>query len=198
MRRHKRRAGKKKKWFSDYGKYLSSDLWAGIRRLVLDRDKEICQVCGEKAQCVHHRSYAPLVMEGRPDHMHLLISLCNACHTAVEFSDDGSKIADLSAKEHRLNQAMLLYRSQSLKKWAKSVRLVPSPRIHVVASEDRSPRHKPLSMTDMQRMVESVKYDLERAFRDIAFLRTEVQSLRLMAGVRGTCGAWPSAARAEC
>jgi 5-methylcytosine-specific restriction endonuclease McrA len=63
-----------------YDEYLKSPLWKTIRKRILDRDLHLCRDCGEKAQHVHHLSYAAQVMSGEDDSK--LISLCVPCHDA--------------------------------------------------------------------------------------------------------------------
>ena len=65
---------------TDYEHYLASEQWKNIRSRVLFRDKLKCRDCGNKAEQVHHLSYAEDVMEGRDDTQ--LISICRQCHTA--------------------------------------------------------------------------------------------------------------------
>lgn len=91
-----RKVGKKKKrkalpsyrqlGFVSYAAYLSSGLWASIRSRVLSRDKRLCKCCGGPANQVHHHSYDIAVMKGHADH--LLISICETCHTLIEFDGD--------------------------------------------------------------------------------------------------------------
>ncbi len=70
-----------------YEKYLRRKLWKTIRARILERDGGRCLRCGGGADEVHHRSYAPEVMDGRADEW--LVSLCSGCHTVVEFDDAG-------------------------------------------------------------------------------------------------------------
>ena len=70
-----------------YEKYRRRKLWKTIRNRVLSRDGQ-CMRCTGKAEVVHHRSYAPEVMQGLADEY--LVSLCHGCHTVVEFDDSGN------------------------------------------------------------------------------------------------------------
>jgi hypothetical protein len=72
----------------NYAKYRRRKLWKTIRTRVLGRDRGRCFRCCGKADVVHHRSYGPEVMEGLADEY--LISLCDGCHTVVEFDDEGN------------------------------------------------------------------------------------------------------------
>lgn len=71
----------------DYTKYLRRKLWKTIRARILARDGGLCLRCNGGGEEVHHRSYAPEVMEGLADEW--LVSLCGGCHTVVEFDDAG-------------------------------------------------------------------------------------------------------------
>ena len=71
----------------EYEKYLRRKLWKTIRGRILERDGGRCFRCNGGADEVHHRSYAPEVMEGLADGW--LVSLCGGCHTVVEFDDSG-------------------------------------------------------------------------------------------------------------
>jgi len=82
----------KPKWKSGktwYEEYLASDLWQTIRGRVLARDGSECQICHVPATVVHHKSYDQTVIAGYRDD--LLVSLCRACHQAIEFDADGRK-----------------------------------------------------------------------------------------------------------
>jgi hypothetical protein len=76
----------------DYRDYLASPLWRRIRRRVLKRDGKRCARCGGEAVVVHHRSYAPRVLDGLADEW--LASLCEGCHHIVEFDDFGRRRTD--------------------------------------------------------------------------------------------------------
>jgi hypothetical protein len=83
----------------DYEDYLQSPFWFVIRNIVLYRDDFKCRVCGAKATTVHHISYDPDVFYGKD--LEPLVSLCEPCHTAIEFDEDGRKIIDLAVKKER-------------------------------------------------------------------------------------------------
>ncbi len=69
--------------FSSYNKYytyLNSDEWKEKRKLVLQRDNNMCQICKvNKAVDIHHLSYINLYNEPLDD----LQALCRNCHTQV-------------------------------------------------------------------------------------------------------------------
>ena len=72
--------------FDTTRKHLFSDLWKGIRRRVLDRDRKRCR-CGGRATQVHHRRYAKVDLSGL---RFLHLAICRSCH---EFgSKDGERI----------------------------------------------------------------------------------------------------------
>lgn len=83
----------------DYAKYLHSSRWKQIRGRVMVRDQWCCARCDGEATEVHHRNYAPAVMEGRDDSQ--LACLCDGCHEVVEFRPDGSRNSG-TEKEARL------------------------------------------------------------------------------------------------
>lgn len=99
--------------FTSYRQYLASDLWADIRRRVLERDGGLC-VCRRPASQIHHTSYAPSVMSG--EDIGPLVSVCRMCHKDSEFDRDGNKkrltqanhnaakIADQSGRRHPSGQ----------------------------------------------------------------------------------------------
>jgi hypothetical protein len=68
--------------------YLKTPLWKRIRKRILKRDNNICQLCGNRASVVHHRSYDNDVLLGTNDNH--LISLCNECHEKIEFTNEGT------------------------------------------------------------------------------------------------------------
>lgn len=65
---------------AEYARYLASQEWREKRRRVLERDRFVCQGCGEqKATEVHHVSYE---RKGR-EMLFDLVSLCGACHRQI-------------------------------------------------------------------------------------------------------------------
>lgn len=73
--------------FSSYAEYLASPLWASIRGRVLRRDKHKCQVCGDKATQVHHRSYTVAALRGTC--LKAMKAVCRSCHELAEW--EGSR-----------------------------------------------------------------------------------------------------------
>lgn len=68
-----------------YEEHLRSKYWKDIRRLALNRDREICQICKtEPATDVHHLTYENLGHE----HLEELISYCRTCHEKVHEKTD--------------------------------------------------------------------------------------------------------------
>lgn len=70
-----------KEHIEQYGIYMRSDAWAGIRKLVLERDAHSCQACcvGDVLLHVHHLTYSRLFRE----HIDDLICLCVPCHDTL-------------------------------------------------------------------------------------------------------------------
>ncbi len=69
----------------DYAKYMESEQWQIIRRLVIERDGYACVLCNRKSDgrlklwmSVHHRTYVRLGQEQLTD----LFTLCTECHAA--------------------------------------------------------------------------------------------------------------------
>lgn len=73
--------------FTNYNKYLASELWATIRKAVLERDKNQCRICvrtsKKSAKAVHHLSYSRETLEGK--RLGNLIAICHGCHRRMEF-----------------------------------------------------------------------------------------------------------------
>ena len=78
----------------DYDMYLRSSLWKSIRSRVKKATGRRCVGCGEAATAVHHRSYAPAVLDGDDDSQ--LVPLCNDCHHEVHFEANGTKRTDMA------------------------------------------------------------------------------------------------------
>jgi 5-methylcytosine-specific restriction endonuclease McrA len=75
--------------------------WHAIREAIIERDENVCTMCGEKGHTfdeleVHH--IIPRSMEGS-DHPHNLVTLCKKCHHGRVHGGQGnaSKPADLVA-----------------------------------------------------------------------------------------------------
>ena len=76
-----------KVWYHNH--YLKSKLWANIKAKILKRDSYVCQICGEKANQVHHTDYSIRVLKGHDKHK--LTSLCGHCHFHIEKTPEGQK-----------------------------------------------------------------------------------------------------------
>jgi len=95
---------RKKAWNPEwYAEYLRSEKWKAIKERVLRRDCGFCLACAQIATTVHHRSYDDDVMNGRRDGA--LVSLCQSCHTKIEFRADGTK-ASLEEANARLDNML--------------------------------------------------------------------------------------------
>jgi 5-methylcytosine-specific restriction endonuclease McrA len=71
---------KKEQWFESYNEYLSSNKWKEKRKLVLERDRYICQGCGvAAANQVHHLTYTHVTDEL----LFQLVSVCQDCHLKI-------------------------------------------------------------------------------------------------------------------
>lgn len=75
--------------YKTYWDYLQSPLWYYIRDRVLCRDNDACTLCGKDARVVHHRSYNLDTLTGMS--YRWLVSLCQGCHSRVEFMGRGKK-----------------------------------------------------------------------------------------------------------
>ncbi len=76
--------------FSSYAEYLKSDLWRGIRAVILSKSPR-CYLCNQRATQVHHNRYTYANLAGR-SYKHL-VSLCDICHISIEYRDDGLKVS---------------------------------------------------------------------------------------------------------
>lgn len=71
---------RKKEFHKDYSEYLKSPAWREMRKLVLQRDNNICQGCLVKeATQVHHLTYDNVYNELAFQ----LISVCDECHNKI-------------------------------------------------------------------------------------------------------------------
>ena len=75
--------------YANYAEYLASSLWRKIRERVLTDNDRQCVVCGERAEHVHHTSYAKQVLTGQD--ISSLLPLCPTCHEIGEFDSCGRK-----------------------------------------------------------------------------------------------------------
>lgn len=113
--------------FKSYDAYLRSSIWAAIRQRVLDRDNSTCSVCNRDAECVHHTKYDDATMDGRS--ITALVSLCEACHRAIEFNEHGNKTA-LNEANRRLHNLRKSFKTiQKIKAKLLTRRFVPMRRV---------------------------------------------------------------------
>lgn len=71
---------KKDMRYMDYDDYIKSKHWQQTKYYNLERDKYVCQVCGGKAQTVHHKSYR-FIYTDLEDHD--CISVCFKCYEEI-------------------------------------------------------------------------------------------------------------------
>jgi 5-methylcytosine-specific restriction endonuclease McrA len=65
----------------EYGEYLLSSIWQEKRKLVLKRDRYLCQACLlTRAQDVHHTTYD---FEPGEEPLFVLVSVCRPCHNKL-------------------------------------------------------------------------------------------------------------------
>jgi len=68
--------------------------WSSVRRQVLVRDGNICQVCGGQRSGALHIHHICKRTEGGTDHLDNLITVCNRCHRGADtklYDPDWSK-----------------------------------------------------------------------------------------------------------
>jgi|GEM_PF-798842 len=77
----------------NYKDFLKTDYWRFVRKIVLKRDKNKCQMCGRNNNLhIHHLTYKNHFNEHK--NLNDLITLCDQCHS-IEHSDDGVDIFQL-------------------------------------------------------------------------------------------------------
>ena len=70
--------------FANYGAYLASGLWWGIRAAVMARDNRTCRLClHSTATQVHHIEYDLPTLSGQANEN--MIAICRTCHVKVEY-----------------------------------------------------------------------------------------------------------------
>ena len=109
--------------FDGYGQYLKSELWADIRRRVLERAGNICEACHKRdATQVHHRSYDPATLRG--ESINALTAVCARCHRKAERTEQPkARVEDEAPAYARLQFANdRLYRRLSKRKARKHAR----------------------------------------------------------------------------
>jgi len=60
----------------EYRRYLRSDEWKEKRKEFLESEDYECEVCGERANQVHHKNYDSIYEEEKDD----VEVLCKECH----------------------------------------------------------------------------------------------------------------------
>lgn len=74
--------------FRDYGVYLDSGLWKGIRgRRFKQKGGRKCSFCPRRAEELHHNDYSLPVMSGR--NLKPLLPVCSECHCQGSRSAEG-------------------------------------------------------------------------------------------------------------
>ncbi len=93
----------KKMGFSTYKDYLKSELWSGIRKRVLERDRNHCRFCkNRKATTAHHKRYFWNDLNGIT--IKRIISVCHRCHYRLEFKK--KEKGSLAEANLKFNDAM--------------------------------------------------------------------------------------------
>lgn len=81
-----------RQWWQKYDEYLDSEMWKKKRKVILERDKGICQGCLSRAAVhVHHLTYEHVFNELAFE----LVSLCKICHDKAHAKTGNCKV-DLS------------------------------------------------------------------------------------------------------
>ena len=75
--------------YETYADYLASDLWRSIRQRVFALYGDVCRLCQQLAEHVHHLGYGKHVLAGIS--LTQLVPLCGKCHREVEFDGTGRK-----------------------------------------------------------------------------------------------------------
>lgn len=93
MKYQEERQRENDQWWDEYTEYLNSEEWQKKRKLVLDRDKFICQArmngCIKNATHVHHLTYKHRFNEPLFD----LIAVCEFCHIQITAIDRSREAA---------------------------------------------------------------------------------------------------------
>ncbi len=72
-----------------YNEYRSTDTWKQKRKLVHERDNNICQICKqEKSTEIHHLTYKNIYNEKLED----LIAICHTCHKTVHIQPTSNEM----------------------------------------------------------------------------------------------------------
>jgi hypothetical protein len=102
--------------FKDYQEYLNSDTWERVRGRKLELHPD-CLLCKKPATQVHHLAYSKPALTGK--RWQLLVSLCRACHRAIEVTGSGQKRTLKEANEVLFRAA--LTGPFGSNKWAHSI-----------------------------------------------------------------------------
>ena len=80
--------------YAKYNNYIQSKDWKAKRTEALNRDNNLCRVCGNKAEEVHHITYENLFNEKLED----LLSVCQKCHIEIHQKIDKEYLEELRKK----------------------------------------------------------------------------------------------------
>lgn len=86
---------------SEYNDYINSKAWQKKRKEVL-AERPFCFCCNDKANHIHHRTYARLGIEKLED----LIALCANCHSEVHNLIENERCATLK-NSHKIYKQIL-------------------------------------------------------------------------------------------
>ena len=75
--------------FKSYADYLVSGLWKKIRQRAFIINGRTCKLCPAKADVLHHQDYTRETLLGKK--ISNLKPICNACHSLIEFDENGVK-----------------------------------------------------------------------------------------------------------
>ena len=81
--------------YTDYAHYLGSELWKGLRAVVLAASPH-CP-CGRPATQVHHQDYAHATLTG--EDLSTLLAVCARCHKKIELTRKGKKRSPAEVQE---------------------------------------------------------------------------------------------------
>lgn len=81
----------KRMGFACYADYLRSQTWYEIRSKVFARARNRCEVCGARAEVVHHRDYLTDTLAGL--NLDGLVALCHVCHKDADMMPQAGRWA---------------------------------------------------------------------------------------------------------
>ena len=109
--------------FSDYKSYLSSGLWAIIRKKVFARKGNTCYLCGGKATHLHHRRYCKEELLGKS--IKNIVPICQNCHEEIELSgNDKNSMGQVKLKYDKIRHEKLAL-DQEAKEWYNYLEMKP-------------------------------------------------------------------------